>query len=253
MMSISWINYSPGIAMLAVGFGSMAFWFFIRRAKPVIILYFLLGAALWVVAIAPKYVMDYTVTTPSYMLLANYLPPLAMLIILSLYVGLRTGLFESGFTYLILKYTGLARMGFDDAIMLGIGFGGIEAIFFGVQWLLGIGPLISSPSNPLSYIPAFERLFALFCHVFATVLVVYSIKLNDLRLLGLSIAYKTALDGALYPLQYLFGTGLSGIFIIEGYVAVMGILGLLGLYWISKKLGGGTRVARKAGNTDTGH
>jgi uncharacterized membrane protein YhfC len=253
-MSVSWLNYLPGIAMLAVGFGSAAIWLLLKRERRSLAPYFLLGAVLWAIAIAPKYVMDFTITTPSYYWMARYLPPMAMLAILSLYVGLRTGLFESGFSYLILKYSGLARrMGFDGAAMLGIGFGGIEAIFIGALWLVGPGPLLVSPLDPLSYLGAFERLFTLFCHVFATVLVVYSVKRSDLRLLGLSIAYKTALDGALYPFQNFFGTGLSGTLIIEGYVAVMGILGLLGLYWMAKKFDGGLADARQAGDPDTGH
>ena len=253
-MSISWLNYLPGIAMLAVGFGTAALWYIIKRAKPIMALYFLLGALLWAVAIAPKYLLDYTITTPAYVFLAQYFAPVVMLILLSLYVGLRTGFFESGFSYLILKYAGIAqRMGFNEAVMAGIGFGGMEAIFFGAQWLLGANFLFVVPDNPLSYLGAFERLFALFCHVFATVLVVYAINRKDLRMLWLSIAYKTVLDASIYPFQYVFGKGLEGSLILEGFVAVMGVLGLLGLYWMSKKYAGGPRVAPEAGTADTGH
>jgi uncharacterized membrane protein YhfC len=50
---------------------------------------------------------------------------------MSLYFGLRTGIFESGITYVAVKKTGLSRTTFDEAIALGIEFGGIEAIILG--------------------------------------------------------------------------------------------------------------------------
>lgn len=260
-IAITWVNFLPGIGMLAVGLGAMALWYLVKRPK---LRYFAFGAILWAIAIIPKYIMDYTITQPFQSMLLASMPLMAVLLVMSLYVGLRTGLFESGFTYLAVKYTRLSRMDFNEAMALGIGFGGIEAIYVGVLSLLTIATLMAQPGLAnlippeqlaVSFIPVpiLERLFALFCHVFATMLAVYAVKLNDLRWLALSILFKTALDGALLPLQHVFGTGLSGIYIIEGYVAVLGIIALAGLCWFARKYAGGEPDAHKTGDPDTGH
>jgi len=260
-IAITWVNFLPGIGMLALGLGAMALWYFVKRPK---LRYFAFGAILWAVAIIPKYIMDFTITQPIQSALLQNMPVAAVLAIMSLYVGLRTGLFESGFTYLAVKYTKLSQMDFNEAMALGIGFGGVEAIYTAILSLLTMAVLMAQPALAslippeqlaVSFIPVpiLERLFTLFCHVFATILVVYAVKLNDLRWLGLSILFKTVLDGALLPLQHVFGTGLSGIYIIEGYVAVLGIIALAGIYWFAKRYSGGVPNAHKAGDTDTGH
>ncbi len=258
---ITWINFLPGIGMLAVGLGAMALWYLLKRPK---LRYFAFGAILWAVAIIPKYIMDFTVTQPIQSILLQNMSVTAVLAVMSLYLGLRTGLFESGFTYLAVKYTRLSRMDFNEAMALGLGFGGFEAIYIGALSLLTIATLMAQPALAslippeqlaVSFIPVpvWERLFTLFCHVFTTILAVYAVKLNDLRWLALSILFKTALDGALLPLQHVFGTGLSGVYIIEGYVAVLGIIALAGIYWFAKKYSGGVQNAHKARDTDTGH
>ncbi len=258
---ITWVNFLPGTGMLAVGLGAMALWYLLKRPK---LRYFAFGAMLWAAAIIPKYIMDFTVTQPFQAILLRNMPVTAVLAAMSLYVGLRTGLFESGITYLAVKYTKLSQIGFNEAMALGVGFGGVEAIYTAALSLLSMAALMAQPGLvslvppeqlAVSFIPVpiWERLFTLFCHVFATILAVYAVKLNDLRWLALSILYKTALDGALLPLQYVFGKGLSGIYIIEAFVAVMGIIGLGGIYWFAGKYSGGVPDAHQAGDTDTGH
>jgi uncharacterized membrane protein YhfC len=255
-MSVTLINYLPGIGMLAVGIGAILLWFLLKGKKPAYFGYFVLGAIFWAIAIMPKYAMDYTITAGVESILVSSLPIMAVIIIVALYFGLRTGFFESGFTYLIIKYLGryigLTKMGFNEAVALGIGFGGFEAIFIGSQWFMGIGPLLMSPLDPTSYLGVWERLFTLFCHVFAVVLVVYAVKLNDHRWLWLSIAYKSVLDGSLILFLYFLGTGLNSTYIIEAFVAILGIAGLIGLYWIDKNYGGGAPDASKAGDPHSG-
>lgn len=256
-MGVTLLNYLPGIGMLAVGIGAIVIWFLLKGRRPVYFKYYIFGAIFWVIAIVPKYVMDYTVTRPIENVLLASLSLFAVAIALALYYGLRTGFFESGFTYLIVKYTGLGKMSFNEAVALGIGFGGIEAIYTCVLWLQESGPLFTTPQDPLSYIGVWERLFTLFCHVFAVVLVVYAVKLGDRRWLWLSIAYKALIDGPLVFLLVLqsgglIGGGLTVTAIAESLVTVLGILGLIGLYWIDKKYGGGAPDAFKAGDPHSG-
>ena len=256
-MGVTLLNYLPGIGMLAVGIGAIVLWFLLKGRKLVYFKYYTLGAILWVIAIAPKYAMDYTITGPIENALFSYLSLIAVAIVLALYYGLRTGFFESGFSYLIIKHTGLGKMSFNEAVALGIGFGGIEAIYTCMVWLQGSGPLLTTPQDLISYIGVWERLFTLFVHVFAIVLVVLAARLNDKHWLWLSIVYKSPLDGILIFLLVLqsgglISGGLTVTAIIESLVTVFGIAGLIGLYLIDKKYWGGTPDAPKAGDPNPG-
>lgn len=245
---ISWLNLLSGLGMIAVGAGAMAYWYYKKRISPV---YFLIGAVLWVAAIAIKVIMDLTISASISQQVAIIFVPLVTVIILGLYYGLRTGILESGISYLAVKYTKLSRSGFDEAVALGIGFGGTEAILLGVLSLVNMAALLLMPglvatlpdsvleqfSLIMMPVPIIERLFTLFCHVFATVLLVYAARFGDLKWLAISILYKTLLDGMLPPFSYLLsGMGTFARYgITEAFVIVMGIIGLAGLFWIRKK------------------
>jgi uncharacterized membrane protein YhfC len=245
---ISWLNLLSGPGMMAVGAGAMAYWYYKKRINPV---YFLFGAVLWAAAIAIKVAMDLTISAPFTSQLAIVFTPLATVAILGLYYGLRTGLFESGISWLAVRYTRLSRSGFDEAVALGVGFGGSEAILLGAASFLNVAALLLMPelaaTLPASVqeqfsllmvpVPAIERLFTLFCHVFATVLVVYAVRVKEVKWLALSVMYKTLLDGLLLPFNFfLKGAGtLSIILALEAFVIVLGIAGLAGVMWIRNK------------------
>lgn len=245
---ISWLNLLSGLGMITVGAGAMAYWYYKKRVSP---LYFLIGAVLWAAAIAIKVIMDLTISAILSQQAMIIFAPLAAMLILGLYYGLRTGILESGISYLAVRFTKLSKSGFDEAIALGIGFGGTEAVLLGLLSLVNVAALLMMPelvaTLPASAleqftlimvpVPIIERLFTLFCHVFATVLVVYAARFNDLKWLGLSIFFKTLLDGMLLPFNYLLaGMGtIARIGIIEVFVVAMGIIGLAGLFWIRKK------------------
>ena len=53
-----WLILGP-MGMVAVGLLSMVFWF---RRSHAALRYFFFGGAFWAVAVAPKFLMDYTVT-----------------------------------------------------------------------------------------------------------------------------------------------------------------------------------------------
>jgi uncharacterized membrane protein YhfC len=247
---ISYLNLLSGFGMMAVGIAAIAYWHVKKHPGPE---YFLYGAILWAVAIGIKLAMDLTITQPIQSYFKSTLPILAVVIIMSLYVGLRTGIFESGLTYAVIKYSKLSKMGWNDAVALGIGFGGAEAIILGAQSLLNVIVFLAVPSLfyslPLATqdqfalalipLPVIERIFTLLVHVFATVLVVYAVKLSDLRWLALSIGLKTILDGAL-PIfnYYLSSLGTFKVLPIELYVVLIGCISLYGLLWFGKKYGG---------------
>jgi uncharacterized membrane protein YhfC len=233
--------------MMAVGAGAIAVWYLKYRTG---IQYFLIGGILWAVAIGIKLAMDLTITQPVQAALLAGLPIIAVLIIMSLYVGLRTGFLESGITYLVVRHTSLSRSGFNKAVALGIGFGGTEAIVLGFLSFASVLSFVLVPdlqaalspdvlaqfSEVFIPVPIVERFFTLFIHVFSVVLVVYAVRTRELLWLWLSILLKTVTDGPL-PLfnYYLKPLGVSAFIPIEVYVAALGIVSVAGLIWIKKK------------------
>lgn len=244
---IEWVYVLSGTGMAAVGIGAMTYWYLKKRTNPV---YYAFGAVLWAAAIALKLVMDFTISAAFSLQVTMIFAPLAALVVLGLYYGLRTGLFESGFTYFAVRHTRLSRSGFDEAVALGIGFGGAEALLLGGLVLVngialltmpgvaaGLEPTLAGQNLLVTVLtPGVERLFTLFCHVFSTVLVVYAVRSGDIKWLGVSVLYKTLLDGSL-PLfnHYLAGAGVYATLIIEAFVVAMGITGITGLLWLRKR------------------
>jgi uncharacterized membrane protein YhfC len=233
--------------MMAVGAGAMTIWYLKSRTG---IQYFLIGGILWAGAIGIKLAMDLTITQPIEAALSASLPVLAVLVIMSMYVGLRTGFLESGITYLVVKHTSLSRSGFREAVALGIGFGGTEAIVLGFLSFMSVLSFLLVPdlqatlppdvlaqfSASFIPVPIVERFFTLFIHVFAVVLVVYAVRSRELLWLWLSIFVKTITDGPL-PLfnYYLKPFGVLAFIPIEVYVAALGIISVAGLIWLKKK------------------
>lgn len=244
---ISGLNLISGIGMIAVGAGAMAYWYLKYRIG---IQYFLIGGILWAAAIGIKLAMDLTITQPIQAALLANLPVLTVVVIMSLFVGLRTGFLESGITYLVVKYTSLSRSGFNEAVALGIGFGGAEAIVLGFLSLMNVVVFIMVPdlqalltpdvlaqfAPALIPFPIIERLFTLFIHVFSIVLVVYAVRSDELRWLWLSILLKVVTDGPIPLFTYYFKfLGTLYFLPLEAYVAVLGIISVVGMFWIEKR------------------
>ncbi|WP_254591220.1 YhfC family glutamic-type intramembrane protease [Methanocella conradii] len=205
---VSVLNLSSGLGMVLVAVVAIAYWHIKKRPKAV---YYAYGALFWAIAIVIKVVMDLTVSGPLYSWLYAFMPVEGAVAAAGLYLGLRTGIIENGIAYLGVKYSRLKEMGFKDAVAVGIGFGGIEAIVLGLLSLLTVVTLLMSPAlvsllpqssieqfEPLFMpLPVVERLFMLFGHAFATALAIYAVKLADLKWLGIAVLYKTLIDGSL--------------------------------------------------------
>jgi uncharacterized membrane protein YhfC len=236
------------LGMILVGVIALFYW---RRKTGVVWKYFGFGALIWAIAIGIKLLMDFTVTTPFYLFMYSY-GAFVALIGLSLYVGLRTGLLESGLSYLGVKYTRFKNMNLHQALAVGIGFGATEALVLGVQTLLNLIVLIQDPSLAATLSPAqqaslnaptiiafaaiIERAFVLLIHIFTSVLVVFSVTAKMVRYLIYSILFKTLVDGMLPVLTtYINTSTVAGIYEIEVPVAVLGIIAFFGTRWVMKR------------------
>jgi uncharacterized membrane protein YhfC len=241
---VGWLNLLSGAGMIAVG--AIAVYLWRRRAGAE---YFLFGALFWMAAIAVKLVMDFTVTVPFRELLPH---TLAGALVVGLYYGLRTGLFESGIPYLSAHIARL-KPTFGQAVAIGIGFGAAEAILLGFGSLVNVLIFIILPNLISSYplatqdalqmqfslmfipIPVIERLSVLFCHIFATVLALYAISAGR-KWLALSMAIGVLLDGSIFWFAYFIpSSSFAYTVVLEAFVAVIAAASIAGLYLLKER------------------
>ncbi len=242
-----------GVGMMLVGIISAVWW---RYRTLVHWRYFFLGAAVWMAAIAVKVALDLTVTPLIIQWLTGIYTAVGIAMISGAYVGLRTGLLESGFTYAVAMKEKLRKMDFDQAVAFGIGFGAMEAVMLGLSSFLNVAVLLAFPQilnfvTPLQraailqqltlpavlfMAPIIERASTLLVHVFCTVLVIKSVKSGRAGYFILSILYRTLIDGALPFLTMTFdSTTIAGIYYIESFVVVLGLMAAVGMFWIRHK------------------
>lgn len=241
-----WLILGPA-GMVVVGLASMISW---KRRSGVAMRYFLWGGLVWGVSVAPKFVMDYTVTPRLSSLLMSSLGLTGTLAALGIYVGLRTGLFECGFTYLAAGRTGLREASVDEATAFGVGFGAAEAILLALPSLIQIASFIVNPTlidalppdlrevlqaqlnAPTSVVPApiLERVFTLFAHLFTALLVFSAMKQGRLQPFLLAFIYKSVLDAPAPYLQNLIASdaAVAVLYLAEIWVVLLGVIGLLG-------------------------
>ena len=245
---ISPVLLLAGIGMMIVAIASVIYW---KIKTHVNRKYFFYGVCLWIIATFAKIFLDYTITEPLYYILVGSYPAASIMAIMGLYAGLRTGLFESGFTYIAVIKTKLKTLGFNEAVAIGIGFSFIEALVLGLLSFIGIIYFIMNPgleaqlaeqqlqqlSNPFWIViaPIIERASTIFIHVFASLLVIYAARVNKASYLFLSIIYKTLIDGMIpilaYIPQYMGFVDISNL-IVEIPVMIVAAIGFLGIRWI---------------------
>lgn len=243
------------LGMILVGGLSIWIW---KMKKNVSIKYFLFGGLIWFVAIIPKVILDYTVTSELNRWATTIYGLTGVSIILGAYVGLRTGVFECGFTYLTFSKSNLRELSTDEATAFGIGFGAFEAILIALPSLIQIAVIILNPSLldslpptqrqiieaqlslPSWVIPApiIERIFTMFVHLFTTLLIFISVVRHKFSYFLGAFIYKSMLDAAVPYIQLTFKPNVSpiGIYLAEVWVVTMGSIASAGIYWSRRVL-----------------
>jgi uncharacterized membrane protein YhfC len=241
--------------MIATGAVPMLYW---RNTRAVSAAPFFFGMILWIAAIVPKFAIDLTIGE-SINSLATTLGATGALIFIGLYVGLRTGAFESGLSYLAFLKSKLRNATHDEAIGFGLAFGGIEAIILGIGSFLNILVFVLNPSLmeqiPLSqregvlsalnapsimvFAPIIERASSILIHLFATMLI-YAAIINHRPLLFLiSFLYRATIDAMVPGFNLLVSTSpdpFLATYAIESVIAIYGLLGLLGVRRLQSKM-----------------
>lgn len=241
-----WLMLGPA-GMVAVGLGSISYW---RRRSHAPMRAFLFGGLVWAPSVAPKSLMDLTVTPMLSSRLDSSLGSMWALAALGLYVGVRTDLFECGATYLAVERTRLRDASLDEATAFGVGFGATEAVLLGLPSLIQMAAFLANPSlidaippeqralvisqlgapTYVVFAPIMERAFTLFAHLFAALLIFSAVQGGRSRLFLLAFLYKTVLDAPVPYIQWLMRTSATWmiVYLAEVWVALMGATGLVG-------------------------
>jgi uncharacterized membrane protein YhfC len=177
-----------------------------RRASWV---FFGMGALAWTVGVALKVAWAVPLNKPILAAFAKHLGP-ASGPVSWLYIGLLTGVFEVGATWVFARSARLRRASGDEALAFGVGFGAIEALLLGLVSLAAVAVAIlfwsrlpsaarealgSHGTRWIVFLPILERAYTIIAHALSCVLVVEGVQRRKPGLIAVSFAYKTLLDG----------------------------------------------------------
>lgn len=205
--------------------------------------YFRWGALAWVGAVALKFVAAILLNAPLYRALVKPGEPGVGDVVMYLYIGSLTGIFEVGLVWLLVRLTRLKKAGWGQALAFGIGFGVVEAFLLGLS---SLGSMMAATANPpvfapetlaqlarandirLSLAPIVERFFTVLVHIFANVLIFYAVAARKPAAFWLAFIYKTLVDSVAAYGQLTGLDTLGKIWAIEAVVVLWGVLGWLG-------------------------
>ncbi|HEY9075896.1 MAG TPA: YhfC family glutamic-type intramembrane protease [Anaerolineaceae bacterium] len=238
--------FLPGVGMLTVAAGFVAYAFVRRFSRK----YIIWGALLWLGTVALKLFWALMVNNTLYTILTSALPNWIGKIIFYIYVGLLTGIFEVGITYLFLRKNPLGRATWGNALAFGIGFGAVEAGLLALSPLVMAILAVAAPEQvPFSMLqalgatrnifygiaPVWERFFTVWVHIFCNVLLFYAVLKKEPRAFWFSFLFKTLIDVAAAYGQVSGLQTLGKIWMLEGIVAAFGAAGWLGTHWLARR------------------
>lgn len=212
--------------------------------------HFWLGALAWVVTVVLKFAWAIPINTPVYHALTQALPLQVSMPLVYLYVGMLTGFFEVGLTYLFFRFTRFGKASWKQALAFGVGFGTIEAVLLGfVSLATVISAMINQNVTPLdtmsglmfvnnlfySLAPVVERFFTIWVHIICNLLLFYAILKGEIRWFWLSFAYKSLIDTFAAYGQITGIETLGKLWAIEGIVAIWGLLAWFAVDWLRQR------------------
>jgi uncharacterized membrane protein YhfC len=234
-----------GIGMIVVALGFTAY--AVRRQLDWGAL--ALGALAWGVTVALKFAWAIPCNPPIYTAVHQAMPSLCDPLFM-VYVGALTGIFEVGLVALLLYSTRFGRAAWPRALAFGIGFGAMEALFFGVSSLSSTlasmliamlqppSPEVAARLGNLLWVlaPVIERLAAIFIHMCVSVLIFYAVKTRQARWFWLAFGCKTAVDAVAAGFVHIIGIDTLGRgWTFETMMILFGVAGWLGLRWLAPR------------------
>jgi uncharacterized membrane protein YhfC len=204
-----------------------------------------LGALVWLVTMAVKFAIAFTVS-PVVVRAAGAPGNL----LLYFYEGSLTGLTEVLLTWLLLHHKRLVRAPWGKVLAFGVGFGAFEALLLGLASLAAMLAGLLMPqslnaqtmatlarSSDLLYglVPVAERLAVIFVHIFCNVLLFYSVMRRQVRWMWVAFIYKSLLD-TVAAFAQAWGVETAGrVWTIEACIIVFGVVACWGVRKVGQR------------------
>ncbi len=182
-------NLVSGIGMIVVGICAVLLW---NTSSNVQWRWFGVGAAIWVVGVALKFAWAIPLNGPILRALKGAVPHSAYLAIGSIYIGLLTGVFEVGVTWVAATLWRRMASSAPRAVAVGVGAGAFEAVLLGAGALAAAVTALLNPSSEAAMamagaaatanvtrmvwlVGSVERIIAILCHTSSRTLVLFGV------------------------------------------------------------------------------
>jgi uncharacterized membrane protein YhfC len=240
-----------GIGMITVALFGVIFW---KKRSQVQFKFFLWGGLSWFVATILKTVVSIP-TAQIITGLRDISPKYISEPLLWLYIGLLTGVFECGVSYVfIYRIQRLRIASWSESIGYGLGFGATEALLLGIYTFVIVLLIIFIPdqlppeililADPSKAsllaipVPIVERSIVILLHTFSSVLIIFAVQNKEPRLFWFSFLYKTVMDAVAGYFQITYGLQnltVKGVWLVELILLPFGLIGIWGLFYFRER------------------
>lgn len=208
MQDLTTLHFASGAGMIFVAIAVVVGWKVRHRVSW---MFFLWGALAWIAGVTLKGIA----AIPNEIVIGSvrgFLPNFLAEPLLWIYIGLLTGVFESGAVLGVTLLRRVRAATWQEALGLGLGFGAIEAFILGVVSLLLVLvfvlvppeeiPPVLQPMAPAEGItglltipaPIVQRVTAILVHGCACLLIIYAVQRRAWSWFWVSFGYKTLVD-----------------------------------------------------------
>jgi uncharacterized membrane protein YhfC len=175
----------------------------------------------------------------------------AHLLILAVLLGFSAGVFEEGARYLVYRFWLGKERSWREGILFGLGHGGVESVLLGLVVLYALGQaavyqagdletMLPPDQVPLaraqlevywgmmwyvSLLGVVERMASLSFHIGASVIVLQSLKRENILWLGVAVVWHAALNAVA-----VYGAPTWGVYWVEGILLAFGVLSWIVVY-----------------------
>lgn len=141
-----------------------------------------------------------------------------------LFAAVTAGLFEETGRWVALRWGVKRRHSWMDGLLFGLGHGGVEAVWVGSKLIPYLGKSTITQMN--YFMAGFERMSCLGIHVGLTMMVLLGVRKKNWKYYVLAILLHAAVD---FPIVLIHG------WLLEGYVLLWGIAGVVFTIWCRRK------------------
>ncbi len=240
--------FFTGILMVVLPFLFLGSW---KSRRALVVRFFVWGLVTWCIAFFLGEMFNQMFKGDILRFISSRVPLSYRLEAEVLYIALIFTLIECSLLLLVLLRGGYKGADWNQAISLGLGYGFIEMLFFGLLWLLAVGAASFYPAKiPAEVLgqlqimpwmnfaaPVIERCFTFLVHIYTVVLISYAVRTVRWGHLVWAIVYKLAFYGLIaygwckYGYRSLM-VDVKVTWNIELAIVAFGGLGLAGLLYL---------------------